>query len=66
MEKMKVEQEKKKSFLAQEALKEKVKEKVLETLKREKIIHSCIIVNIIWLWYWKHENYDQSTQILTV
>lgn len=31
MEKMKVEQEKKKCFLAQETLKEKVKEKVLET-----------------------------------
>lgn len=43
MEKMKVEQEKKKYFLAQEALKEKVK-KVLETFKRREyniIMYNC-------------------------
>lgn len=41
----------------------KGEEKGLRDNKEENIIHSCIIVNIIWLWYQRYTNYDQTTQI---
>lgn len=47
MEKMKVEQEKKKCFLAQEALREKVK--VSETSTGGNVKQSYMTVTIIWL-----------------